>query len=129
MKKRNYTKERDKEIIPVAKDLLLALIARKDLMIGSSETVTTEKVTKYYRDIYLKVIIPTLIEKNIKLNDLEYLFQLMAQPVNFIKEITLSSFSMNKDISDAQLYGLKNIDELRVAGLDEKLKEFANKKK
>lgn len=124
MEKRNYTKERDDEVIPVAKEVLLALVARKDLVIGSSESITTEQAAVYYRDLAKNVIIPLLIKKDLKVEDINYVFQVMVQPINFIKEMVLTSFEMNRKISDANLYGIKEIQDLRISVLDKKLKEF-----
>lgn len=123
----NLSKVRDDELVPVARDILLALSARTDLVMGSGDSITTEGASEYYREKYMEVIIPKLIAANIKVADLDYLFQLMAQPVNFIKEITMSSFAMNRDIADAGLYGVKDIHALRVNELDKALKDIAAK--
>jgi len=124
---RNFTKERDVELAPIARTLLLALSAREDLMMGSNETVTVEDALKYYQEKVVSVILPVLIKQNVKIEDVPYIFQLMSQPVNFVKDITVNSFAMNRAIADANLYGVKDISELRVNELDNKLKEFAKK--
>lgn len=128
MSKKNLTRERDEQLIPVARELLLALAAREDLAMGGSETISVEKTAEYYQNKYLDIVIPLLIEKDIKVKDIDYLFQLMLIPINFIKEVTISSFAANRDLSDAQMYGLKDIDDLRISDLDKKLKEFAKSK-
>jgi len=129
MSKKNLTKERDDELIPVARKLLLSLAAREDLVMGGSETISVEKAAEYYQNKYLDVIVPLLLEKDIKIKDIDYLFSLMLQPINFIKEVTVTSFDSNRSRSDAQMYGLKDIGDLRISDLDRKLKEFAKKEK
>ncbi len=125
----NLTKKRDEKLIPIARKLLLAIVAREDLVMGGSETISIEKAAKYYQDKYIDIVIPLLLENDIKIIDIDYLFQLMLQPINLIKEITMSSFDSNRKISDAQMYGLKDIDDLKISDLDKYLKKFAKSKK
>jgi len=124
----NLSKERDKRVIPIARKILLALAARDDLVMGGPESITTEDAALYYQQKYIDIIAPMLIEEDMYLKDIDYLFQLMSQPLNFVKEITISSFAMNRDIADAQMYGVDDIDDLKVSTLDSKLKEFAKPK-
>jgi len=82
----NLTKKRDEKLIPIARKLLLAIVAREDLVMGGSETISIEKAAKYYQDKYIDIVIPLLLENDIKIIDIDYLFQLMLQPINLNKE-------------------------------------------
>lgn len=121
----NLTKMRDEELVPIARKLLLAIAARTDLSMGSGETITTEGATAYYQDIYKNVVIPVLLEADIKIQDIDYLFQLMSQPIHFVKEVTSASMVMNRDAADSLLYGVKDIRQLSIKQLDEALKKNA----
>lgn len=121
---RDYTKERDLRVIPVARVLLRRMAARDDLKMGSSVTVISpEALAVYYRNIFKEDVIPVLLEANLKLKDLTYLFSLMLQPTQLLNDVVTSSFEMNRDLSDARKYGLADIDDLDVRGLDAALRE------
>lgn len=125
---RNYTLERDQEIIPVVRKILKALAEREDLMMGSSQTVTTEGQAEYYAQVYKEVIVPLFMEHNIKLNDISAVFQFLMQPAQMLDNVTSASFDANKDIADGFKYGIKDIDDMRVMDLDNALKAgFAEK--
>ena len=123
--KRDFTEERDQEVIPVVRELLKRLAAREDLLMGSSKRVDQEKAALYYQEVYQEDIIPLLMEHNIKLTAISYVFSLMLQPLQLLKDVTMSSFGQNQDIADAIMYGVKDIDDLRVQDLDKVLRGVA----
>ena len=119
---RNRTAERDAEIIPVARKLLSRLAAREDLLMGNKGKLTEEQAALYYQKLYQEEVVPLLVENNIKLNAIPYLFSIMMQPISLLNDVTTSSFEMNRDLADAGKWGIKDIDDLRVKDLDEALK-------
>ena len=106
-KEPNYTLMRDNEIIPLAKKILLAFASIEDLAIGSNQTITSEKLAEYYKDKYTNVLIPLLLEANIKLDSIHYLFQLMLQPFQFLESVANESLNMNRNVADGEIYHVK----------------------
>lgn len=121
----NLTKERDERIIPAVKELFNTLYIRQDLPFGSAESVTEEEVMDFYQARYADTIVPLLLKYDIRMNELEYFFQLVNQTSHFVKEITTSSIQMNRDICDAMLYGVNDINKLSLKELDAKIKEVS----
>lgn len=122
---RNYTLERDQKVIPIVRELLKRMADRPDLLMGSSQTVVTgaEEFSKYYQKVFAEDLIPLLLKHNPKLKDISYIFSLILQPFQLLNDVVTSSFEMNRDLSDARKYGLSDIDDLDVLGLDKALKE------
>ena len=120
----NASQARRDEVVPIARKVLKALADREDLPVGVTNG-TSESAAVWYQDFYVSTIIPILVEHNVKLNNIPYIFQLVMQPVEFMREVTTASFERNRDIADARKYGLKDIDDLRVMDLDVALKEQA----
>lgn len=119
---RDFTAERDTEVIPAAKELLARILLREDLMIGSSQKVNAEKAAEYYQKVYQEDVVPMLLARNLRLADVPYLFSLMLQPIQLLMDVTNGSFNMNRGLADAKKWGVKDIDDLRVVDLDEALK-------
>lgn len=120
---RDFTAERDAEVIPAAKELLARLAVRKDLMMGSGQNVQAEKAAKYYQDIYVTDVVPLLKRHNIKVKDLKYFFSILLQPIQLLMDVTEASFHMNEDLANAKKWGVKDMADLRVMDLDRALTE------
>lgn len=120
----NLTKQRDDRLIPAVRELFAILYTRKDLPFGSAESITTEEVQNFYYERYIDTIVPLLLKHDVRMNELEYFFQLVNQSGHFIKEIVTSSLQMSRDMCDAQLYGIKDINQLSLKELDNKMKEL-----
>lgn len=119
---RDYTKERNDEVVPVVRELLKILASREDLPIAVSAE-SEQNAAKYFQELYVSEIVPLLIKSNLKLDAIKYLFSLTMQPIQLLNDVTTSSFEMNRDIADAKKYGLKDIADMRVNDLDAALKE------
>lgn len=119
---RDLTAERDAEVLPLVRKLLVALASREDLMMGSSSTISADKAAEYYQKVYLEVVVPLLLESNIKLNAIPYVFSVILQPFQLLNDVVTSSFEMNRDLADSFKYGIGDIDDLRVLDLDAALK-------
>ena len=125
-RKRDFTAERDAEIVPIVRKLLLKLASRSDLKIGSSNLDEAE-LALFYQKVYQEDVIPLFLEANIKLNSISYVFSLLLQPFQLLSDVTTSSFEMNRDLADAKKYGITDIDDLRVGYLDKALKQTVDK--
>ena len=116
--------ERDEKVLPIARKLLKLLADREDLNMGSRASIKTqEEAAKYYQKVYQDDVVPLLLEHNMKLNDIPYLFSVMLQPIQFTSDITTSSIEMNRDLADAKKYGLKDIQDICVDDIDTALKD------
>jgi hypothetical protein len=120
--KRDYTKERDDACIPIARKILKVLASREDLLIGSSASnATEEKALEYYADMYVKEIGPMLIEANIKVDHLKYIFTLVRQAVQFIADRTEMTIEHHFNNATAFKWGVKDTDEIDLAMIHEAL--------
>lgn len=124
---RDFTAERDAEVLPCARELLNILASKEDLIMGMGANFNEQKAALYYQDLYVKDIVPLLLKYNLKLNAFTYLFQVVLQPFQLISSLTETSMDMNRDLADAKKYNLKDIADLRLADLDNALKEVETK--
>lgn len=115
---RNYTLERDTEVIPAARELLARLAVRQDLAIGSSQTVTEDVLAEYYKKVYIEDVVPMLRARNLRVSDVPFLFSIMLQSVQLLKDITESSMHMNEDLANAKKWGVADMADLRVDALE-----------
>jgi len=126
---RDYTQERDDRVIPVAKKFIKLLAVRDDLMMGFVQAKEPEKTAKYYQKVFQEDVIPLLMEPNLKISDIPFLFSIILQPFQMVATITESSFKNNRALTDAELYKIDDIDELTVNRLDEMMGELFKEKK
>lgn len=120
---RDLTQERDNEVIPAALAILKAIANKPDLPMGARTEAQGLEVAKYYQKLYQEDIVPILLEHNLRLVDIPYLFQLVLQPVNFAKDLTDASLKMNEEIATAGLWGVAELADIRIKNLDAKLTE------
>lgn len=121
-KGRDFSKERDEEIIPLAISILRKLAAHDDLPIGGRAD-NAEKAAVFYQKFYREELVEELIERNVKVKDISYAFILATQALQGAMDVTVQSFHANKEIVVAKALGLDDLDDLRVKGLDEALKK------
>lgn len=115
------TEQRDEEILPVVREILAILCTRKDLAIGSHKSISEESAAKYYAKLYIEIVIPTLKRHNIRTSDLPFLFSVMMQPVEFLRDITIASMDENRETADSKLWGVDFLNDIRVNKLDDVL--------
>lgn len=119
---RDLTAERDARVIPAVRELLNAFAGRVDVPLGVKKGNNNEETAKYFQEMYKTDIVPLLLKHDLKLNEVGYLFQLLLQPIDLLRSVVNASLSMNRDLTDAKLYGLTDIDDLTVADLDRVLR-------
>lgn len=115
------TTQRRNEIAPIALEIIKRIAAREEKFLGFL-TGEEDDANDISIAIFSEEIIPLLMEKNIKIVDIPYLFQLVLQPFQLFSQITTNSFEVNRDLAEARFYGLKDVRDLRVMDLDEALK-------
>lgn len=119
---RDLTLERDQECIPVAMKLIQAL-AKRDLSKHMGSTLNQQETALFMNKVYLEDVVPIMLESNIKLNQLPFVFSIILQPFQFLNDVTTSNFENNRDIADGFKYGMPDITEMRVSDLDAALRE------
>ena len=114
-KEKDLTKERSKELIPVARGIV-KLIVDADLNIGDQHK---DDATRY--DNVTKQILELMLEKNVKYVDKDFLFQLVLQPFDIIKESVQLSLRKSFDRAIDKSLG-KEFREVRLDDLDKILR-------
>lgn len=117
---RDLSKERDERVIPVAKALLKTLASRDDLMLGSAG-VNKEDLGQYYAKVYQEDVITALFAANLYLTDITYLFSIMQQVIQLISDVTTQSLEMNTELAGAKLWGVDDLDDLRLVDVQKVL--------
>jgi hypothetical protein len=121
----NLTSKRDHDVVPVAKKAIKLMAEAIDNIPLGSFTVAGEPTKQEFQDaintFYGETFIPLLIESNLKLDELNWLFLMVIQPFAELKEVSDRSFNDNKEIADAIVYGIKP-GEMRVLDLDNAMK-------
>lgn len=90
-KGKDLSKERDKQVIPVVKEVI-KILAAADLPVGNLHANDNAKF-----DYVAKQILGLMLEHKIKYVDKDYLFSLVLQPFNVIKETVDASLKMSLD--------------------------------
>lgn len=124
---RDLSKERDARVIPVAIELLRRLSAQDDIPVGATREREKETAV-FFQNFYQNHVIPLAQEHDLLLADVSYIFRLMFQPLELLRDVTAASIEMNRDLAEARLYGLKDIDELSLNMLDKVLRETSDVK-
>jgi len=125
--KRDYTAERNTRCLPIARELLKRISAHDDLLIGDT---TPEESAEYYSKIYVEDIIPYLLEQNVRIGDIGYVFKIMLQAIQLSQDRTEMTLELLYEKATAKKWGKSDTDEVTVTDLDTVLKEhFAEKEK
>ena len=124
--KRDYTAERNTRSLPIAKELLKRLALREDLKMGD---VPQEELIEYYSKVYVEDIIPYLLENNVRIGDISYIFKIMLQVINYAQDRTELTIDLLYNKATAKKWGKADTDEVTVTELDTVLKEHFNEEK
>ena len=84
---RDLTQERDNEVITVAKEILKAIANREDVPMGARTEAQGLEVAKFFQKVYVEDIAPILMKHNVRMVDITYIFQLVMQPISFVKDM------------------------------------------
>ena len=121
----NLTAKRDHDVVPVAKKIIKLMAEEVDAIPMGSHSVTGEPTKAEFDEaidkFYGEKVIPLLMESNLKLDELSWLFRMVTQPFARLMETTDRSFAENKDIADAIIYGIAP-GEMRIMDLDRAMK-------
>ena len=112
---RKLAEERDEETIPVAKEVI-RIIAEANLAMSGINPVQS-KDNESYRATAEKVL-ELMLEKNLKVSDSNFIFQLVLQPFDQIKEIVLMSLKRSFEKAEAKLFG-NQYEDIRLKHIDE----------
>lgn len=118
---RDFTQERDDLCKPIAVELLRVIADEGDkLVIGSK--VDEGAIVDYYSDIYAKIV-PIFLSRADKLRvvDMDYCFRIAQQALQLMQDRVRVTIEQRHNQATAKLFGLKDVDELTLARLDEVL--------
>ena len=113
---KDLTKERDLELIPVARGIL-RIISEADLALGNLHAHDNSKY-----DAAAKQILELLLKYNVKYVDKDYVFQLVLQPFEIVREVVSKSLSVSFDRSLERSFG-KEFRQVTLGDLDKVLKK------
>lgn len=116
----DLTKLRDDMMIPLAKQVLKIIAAHDDLFFGVKDA-NPEEGAKYFSAMYENELLPILKERNLRIADLGYLFQLAMQPVENLRNITLEALQTAFDNATKKHWGVQYIDEVRINDVERAL--------
>lgn len=119
----NLTLMRDEECIPVAKEILRIIASKDDLALGSSESLTEVEAMKYYKALYQSDIAPLLVKHNIKVKDINFIFQVSMQSLQLLMQISTSTVDTRYDQAVAKVMGVEEADEVRISNIQDVLVE------
>lgn len=117
----NLTKMRDDECIPIAREILAIIGAEKDIVIGTSETFTEDKAIEYYNKLYESKIAPLLVEKNVRVKDLTFIFQICQQAIQLLESRATMTVDTRYDQAVAKVMGAEHIDDVRINNIQDVL--------
>ena len=121
-KEKDLTRERNEKVIPIAQDVL-KLVADAALPMG--DNVHAHDNVKF--DAVSKKILELLLEKDIKYVDTNFLFQLVLQPLEIIKETVVLSLKRSFDLAETKAMG-KEYREITLQDMDNLIKFGENGK-
>ena len=98
-KMRDLTKEREEKIAPIAQEIL-ELITRAELPMGDVHAHDNAKFDHIAGEV-LKIF----LREDIKYVDKEFVFQLVLQPIDFIKDTVILSLKKSMDITMERVFG------------------------
>lgn len=108
----DLTKKRNDECIPIAKYLFKEFAARiATLPMG---TVTESEADLYYKQMFTEAMSQMLVDRNVKVTELDYIFQIMLQAVEFLHAEATRSVGRAVDNANAKRWGLEDVDDLRI---------------
>ena len=113
---KKLAKEREEEVSPVAQEVI-EIIAGAGLSIGEVHARDNEKY-----GATAKKVLELILNRNLKISDTNFLFQLVLQPFDQIKEIVLQSLKRSFEKAEANLFG-KEYEEIRIEDIDRIIKE------
>lgn len=115
------TKARMDEIEPIAREVMQAIL---DGNLPLGEDKSDEAIRKY--DITTKRVLEMLLRHDIKYVDKDFLFQLVLQPFDRIREVVNVSLKKSLDLALDKVMG-KDFREIRLFDLDRVLTRHAQK--
>ncbi len=115
---RDFTQERDDLCKPIAIEILTLLAKEGDyLVIGSR--VEEADIVNYYSELYEKVIAIFMSRADkLRVVDVDYVFRIAQQAIQLMQDRVRITLEQRHNDASAKLFGVKDIDDLTLAKLD-----------
>ena len=107
-----YNKERLEECIPVAHEII-KIIADSGLSIGDTHARDNAQY-----EVVSKQILKLMLEKNLRYTDKDFIFQLILQPFDQVRQIVTKSLLKSLELAEEKAFG-KNFLDLRLSDLND----------
>lgn len=121
----NLTAIRDQETLPVAREIL-RIIGEHSSDVPMGTEFEEADAVKYYQALYVEIM-PYVIKANLRVDDITFLIQTLLQPLQLLQSTIIASFESNRDIADAKLWGVRDLNDIRVQDLDRVLRSPGDK--
>ena len=109
---------RNKTCVPVAKEILKMIADYKEVTQGMGDIVP-HKLKQSYTELSTNIL-TLLLKENIKVAEVSYVFRLVLQPYNFVKEIVEESVNQHMSIAMEKIWGKPEMD-VKMQELDDLL--------
>lgn len=121
MPKKDLSKEREEECMPIAREILKLIGESSESFILGSANM--EDFTAFYQKFVAEKILPLVTAKNIKTAEHTFIMQMVLQPVDFIKNLLAASLEEAENAAVASKFGLKDHRDIRISDIIEAQKE------
>jgi len=118
---KDLTQEREDRCIPVAKKILKIIAEKENSVMGAAER---GQIVEEY-DIILVEVIDLLKKEEVKMIDVNYILQLVLQPLAHLQQYMAESIGKWEKKMFAGIYG-KPYGQETLVDLEKKLEEFAD---
>lgn len=123
----DLTKERDDRCIPIVRELIKRLGNRADelVMEASNKDANRQDTLDYYGKVFLEDVIELLLQNNVRVDEVGYIFRLMLEPITHLSQQTTMALDMHENTALASLYGKNDPREITVVDVHRVLIERA----
>jgi len=112
------SKKRDKVCLPIAKEIL-SMIAKYEKVEVGMGNINPANVKKEYAEL-CKDVLTLMLKEDIKISEVSYIFRVVLQPYNFVKEIVEQSMNEHMKESMEKIWGKDELD-VRMSEIDDLL--------
>lgn len=123
---KELTVERDEKVKPVVTHLfsVLAEEAKEGVLeYGSDPDMTQEDLFDYYQNFYEEFLIKQMLEQDLTMAEADYVFRLMRQPIDMMKQVFDVTIDRRKKDAMEKLVGEQDIDDVTLEDLNDFLQD------
>lgn len=111
---RDLSKERLEACVPLAMEILKTLVAEHDLYMGERPQADLDK---FFQNFFIEKVEPILRSADIKTADMAFIFQLILQPIDNLKNTTVNAINDAYDGAVAFKFGVDDVNDVRISDI------------